>query len=136
MSMQFVKASQLHFEAVCALYQQAIEGMHARGMKQWDWEIYPSRAILESDLEKQQLYIAEADGALKGAFVLCGEMEEEYSRMEWHYGVKPATLHRLAMLPEVYSAETVRGILVFVHEEAVRLGFDSLRMDVCCEDEA
>ena len=33
-------------------------------------------------------------------------MEEEYSRLEWHYGVQPCTMHRFAMQQEVYTDET------------------------------
>lgn len=135
MSMQFAKANRNHFEKLCSLYQTVISAMRAQGLKQWEWDVYPSRALLENDLEKGQLYLAAEDGAIKGAFVLCGEMEEEYSRIEWHYGVSPATLHRFVMLPEVFFEDTIQQALDFVHQEAVRLGYDSLRVDVCPEEE-
>lgn len=135
MSIQFSRAKENQLKQICSLYQQVIEDMKAHGLRQWEWDVYPTRAQLEKDLENGELYRVDEDGSLIGAFVLCGDLEEEYSRMEWHYGVQPATLHRLAMLPEVFGTEMAGRMLAFVKDEALRLGFDSLRVDVCCEDE-
>ena len=135
MSIRFVKALPRQFDALCTLYQNVISVMRAHGLRQWEWEVYPTSDQLERDLEAGQLYRVEENGALCGAFVLCGDIAEEYSSLEWHYGVKPATLHRFAMLPEVFGMEMAGRMLSFVKEEALRLGFDSLRVDICCEDE-
>lgn len=136
MSIRFSQVSQRQFEEVCVLYQQVIAAMRAHGLKQWEWEVYPTRAQLETDMERNQLYRVDEDGQLAGAFVLCGDISEEYNRLEWHYGVKPATLHRLAMPPEAFGTEMAGRVLAFVKEEALRLGFDSLRVDICREDES
>ena len=133
--MKFVKAERNCFAKLCGLYQDVIGAMRQKGLRQWEWDVYPTSALLENDLEKEQLYLAMRDGAIVGAFVLCAEMEEEYSRIEWHYGVKPATLHRFVMLPEVFDEEGIRQALDFVRAEATRLGYDSLRVDVCPEEE-
>lgn len=135
MSIRFSRVKPTQFEDVCALYQQVIEGMQAHGLRQWEWDVYPTRDGLEADMHAGQLYRVDEDDRLAGAFVLCGELSEEYSAMEWHYGVNPATLHRFAMLPDVFGAEMAGRMLAFVKEEALRQGFDSLRVDVCCEDE-
>lgn len=39
------------------------------------------------------------------------------------------------MLPECFGTQLAARVLAFVKEEALRLGYDSLRMDVCGEDE-
>lgn len=135
MSIQFSKVKPQHFEEVCTLYQDVIAAMRAHGLKQWEWEVYPTRAQLEEDMEARQLYRVDEDGRLVGAFVLSGDLAEEYSRMEWHYGVCPATLHRFAMLPDAFGTELAGRMLAFVKEEALKQGFDSLRVDVSCEDE-
>ena len=122
-------------EEICALYQDVIASMQARGFKQWEWDVYPTREQLEKDAEAGELYRADEDGKLLCAFVLCDEMEEEYSRMEWHYGVNPCTLHRFAMRPESLDEDTAKRMLNFVKQEALSEGYDSLRVDICCEDE-
>ena len=134
MSIQFSKAKPEQFREICALYQDVIADMHRNGLKQWEWEVYPTIAQLEKDLQAGVLYRAEEDGVLAAAFVLSDEMEEEYSRMEWHYGVKPATMHRFAMRSG--ATEFASRVIAFVKEEALRLGYDSLRVDVSSEDES
>lgn len=135
MSIQFSKVKGQQFEEVCSLYQAVIEDMQAHGLKQWEWEMYPTRDQLESDMNARRLYRVEEDGRLVGAFALSDDLEEEYGRMEWHYGVQPATLHRFAMLPDAFGTELAGRVLAFVKDEALKLGFDSLRVDISCEDE-
>ena len=135
MSIQFSKVKASQFKEICQLYQDVIADMQKCGMKQWTWEVYPTASQLEKDIELGVLYRMDEDGVPAGAFVLCGDMSEEYSALEWHYGVKPATLHRFAMLPGVFGTEMAGRVLTFVKEEALRLGFDSLRVDISCEDE-
>lgn len=135
MSIVFSKVKSNHFSEVCELYQQVIEAMQAHGLKQWEWEVYPTRDQLEADMTARQLYRVDEDDHLVGAFVLSGDLSEEYNSMEWHYGVQPATLHRFAMLPGAFGTELAGRVLAFVKEEALKQGYDSLRVDISCEDE-
>lgn len=132
---EFARVREEQFGEICALYQDVISDMNQNGLRQWEWEVYPTRAQLEEDMHAGRLYSVQEDGCLSGAFALSGDLTEEYSRMEWHYGVRPATLHRFAMLPQVFGTEMAMRVLAFVREEALRLGYDSLRMDVSCEDQ-
>ena len=132
---EFAKVRQEEFQVVCALYQDVIKDMNQNGLRQWEWDIYPTREQLEKDVNEGKLYRVNVDGELAGAFVLSGDLSEEYSNMEWQYGVRPSTLHRFAMKSGVFGTEMAKRVLAFVKEEALRQGFDSLRMDVSCEDE-
>ncbi len=131
---EFAKVKAAQFQEICALYQNVISDMNQNGLRQWEWDVYPTRDQLEKDMKEGKLYRMDEDGHLAGAFVLSGDLSPEYSNMEWYYGLHPATLHRFAMLPEVFGTEMAKRVLTFVKEEAYRLGFDSLRMDVSCED--
>ena len=51
MSIQFAKVAPEQFQEICALYQDVIRDMRARGLKQWEWDVYPTRAQLEADAE-------------------------------------------------------------------------------------
>lgn len=135
MSIGFAKVTPEQFQEVCALYQDVIRDMRARGLKQWEWDVYPTRAQLEADAEQGRLYRMDSAGKLLAAFVVCGDMGEEYAQLSWHYGVTPATMHRFAMLPECFGTQLAAQVLAFVKQEALRLGYDILRMDVCGEDE-
>ena len=132
---EFAKVRGEEFQEICALYQDVIKDMNANGLRQWEWDVYPTREQLEKDMLAGKLYRMEEDGRLSGAFVLSGDLSEEYNKMEWQYGIRPATLHRFAMLPGVFGTEMAGRVLTFVKEEALRLGFDSLRVDISCEDE-
>ena len=130
----FEKVNGEQFQEICALYQDVIRDMNANGLQQWEWDVYPTQEQLQKDVQAGKLYRVEEDGHLVGAFVLSGDLSPEYNSMEWQYGLRPATLHRFAMRAEVFGTEMAKRVLAFVKEEALRQGFDSLRMDVSCED--
>ena len=129
---RFSPVTEARFAQVCALYQDVIGDMRARGLSQWEWGVYPTREQLERDVETGRLYQAEADGALVACFALSDELEAEYAQIQWQYGVRPATLHRLAMRGA--TPALMDEVLAFVRLEARRLGYDSLRLDTCEED--
>ena len=134
MSIQFSLVAPNRFQQVCALYQDVIRDMRTRGLRQWEWDVYPTRAQLEEDVAQGRLYRVEEEGRLIAVFALCGTLEPEYAHITWEYGVRPAALHRFVMAAE--SLELASRVLAFVKEEALRLGYDSLRLDTCAEDEA
>lgn len=134
MSFKFKKAKEKDFSELRALYQTVIGDMRERGLRQWEWGAYPSEELLEEDIQSGILYRAEEDGELCAAFAVSDALEEAYNSIAWQYGVKPATLHRLAIRPDCFGSEMVERMLRFVKEEAKRLGFDCLRLDVCDED--
>ena len=68
MSIAFSPATPQRFQEICALYQDVIRDMHARGLKQWEWDVYPTRAQLEDDITHGRLYRVEDEGRLIAAF--------------------------------------------------------------------
>lgn len=80
------------------LYDQARTYMARTGNPhQWPPE-YPGAVRLTEDIENQQLYVVERDGALCGAFVL--QLGDEFGyadiRGKWLRDVPYGTIHRLA----------------------------------------
>ena len=67
MSIRFSPATPERFQEVCALYQDVIRDMHSRGLKQWEWDVYPTRAQLEEDVTHGRLYRVEDEGRLIAA---------------------------------------------------------------------
>ena len=135
MDVRFERVKGKALAEVCGLYQEVIADMRARGLRQWDWDSYPTRELLERDVKAGRLYRACAKGAPIAAFALCADMEDEYARLSWQYGVKPASLHRVAVAPDRFDAAFVKELLTFAKAEALREGYDSLRLDACREDE-
>ncbi len=135
MSISFSLAQKERMDELFAFYQNVIAAMRHHGLREWEWGVYPSEQLIRRDIAEGSLYLMEEDGKLLAAFAISARQEEEYARVPWLFGVKPATLHRLAMAPESYGLGMAQRVMVFVKVQAQRLGFDSLRMDSSGENE-
>jgi mannose-6-phosphate isomerase len=120
---------------VFALYQSAVENMHARGLYQWEWGEYPSEEILREDVRLRRLYRLDTDEGLTAVFAVCVGQDREYEDVPWQFGVNPVCLHRIAVRPDRQGKGHARAILDFVKEEGRRLGCDCLRLDTCVDNE-
>ena len=93
--------------ALYAIYQSARAFMWANGNPtQWD-PSYPSPALLESDLQKNALYVCVSENRTVGAFALLLGEEPTYQVItegRWHSDAPCGTIHRVA------SDGSVRGI--------------------------
>ncbi len=135
MSLSFRVVEKEGFAAICQLFQSVIADMRHRGLKQWEWGVYPTAEILREDMEKGALYQMEEDGQMIGAFALSAQQDEAYARLSWHFGVKPAMMHRLALRPDCFGLGLAQRVLVYAKDEAQRLSYDSLRVDTSSENQ-
>lgn len=133
---RFSVVSREELVPICKLYQTVIADMRSGGLKQWEWGVYPNEDLLRSDIERGILYRMDEDGETLGAFAISPDQEEVYRQVAWHFGVKPATLHLLALKPGCYGLGLAQRVAVYVKEEARRLGYDSIRMDTSTENES
>ena len=89
------------------LYEQARRFMVQTGNPtQWG-DGYPKQPLLEQDIARQQLYVAEDAGALTAVFMFFQGPEPTYAEIfegQWLDDAPYGTIHRLA------SAGTVRGM--------------------------
>ncbi len=129
MSLSFHRLPMQALQDACGLFQKAVADMQYRGLRQWEWGKYPNAEILEEDIRNGALYGMEQEGRLVGAVALCPQQEPQYEALAWHFGVKPLTLHRLALDPEAVGRGLAGEAMAFAKEEGLRLGFDSLRLD-------
>ena len=117
------------FAEICALYQEAVADMLARGLEQWHWGVYPYAELLTEDVAERRLYCLADDGRIVGAFALYFEQGEEYADVPWHYGTKPVCPHRLALRPGCEGRGYAREMVAFAKEQGLRHGCDCLRVD-------
>ena len=86
-------------ETILQIYETARRFMRASGnLLQWA-DGYPQRALLESDIEKKQLYVAEENGALQGVFAFILGDDPTYAYIEggaWLNDRPYGTIHRIA----------------------------------------
>ena len=91
---------------------------------QWG-DSHPARVILESDIEKGDLYVCEVDGEIRGAFALLFGTDPTYSYIEdgaWPNEKPYATIHRIA------SDGQIKGIFTKCFEYALTRA-DEIRID-------
>lgn len=81
------------------IYAAARSFMRAHGnLNQWNGP-YPDKETLLDDIARQQLYVVESDGYIRGCFALIGGAEPTYHTIEnghWHADSPYGTIHRIA----------------------------------------
>lgn len=111
--------------AIEAVYAAARAYMVQSGNpNQWG-DGHPPRALLESDIEKGDLFVCEIDGEIRGAFALLFGADPTYSYIEdgaWPNDLPYATIHRIA------SDGRVKGIFTKCFEYALKHA-DEIRID-------
>jgi len=115
--------------ALCRLFESGIQDMDEKGLDQWRWEVYPSEAVLMDDVQAQTLYIMKENGEALAAFTINEEQHPLYATLHWHFGVHPAVLHRLIVSPSRQRQGLGREAMAHVVRIAMKLGYDSLRLD-------
>lgn len=119
---------------ICALYQAVSAHMQSAGFGQWAWPEYPNESLLQKDLETGALYLLKEDGVILGAAAINESFDEEYRNIPWLFGVRPGSIHRLA----VHPARLQQGIARKIMDAGLTLlrerGCDSLRLDTCSDN--
>lgn len=129
MSLYPRKAVENDIPALCSLFEACIQDMDEKGLDQWRWEVYPSEEVLMEDVKAQTLYITEEDGVILSAFTINEDQHPLYATLPWHFGVRPAVLHRLVVNPSRQHKGLGREAMAHVIRIARELGHDSLRLD-------
>ncbi len=82
------------------LIMQLITGvlplMHASGNFQWDAH-YPSVAVFENDISKDQLWVVENDGDIAGIAAITTDSDPEYAALDRDLNEPAIVTHRLAV---------------------------------------
>ena len=123
------KAEQADIPALCQLFESSIQDMDEKGLDQWRWEVYPNEAVLMEDVQEQTLYLLEEEGEPLAAFTINEEQDDQYATLHWHFGVRPAVLHRLVVSPKRQRQGLGREAMGHVLRIAKEAGYDSLRLD-------
>ena len=125
MSFSVRQAVKGDFESVLGVYAKAREFMKITGNPtQWG-NAYPSKDLLENDLEKGQLFVVEYLGKVVGSFVFFVGDEPNYAYIEngeWAKNGEYGVLHKVA------SNGSVKGVFGKILEFA-KSKADYLRID-------
>jgi ribosomal protein S18 acetylase RimI-like enzyme len=129
LEMKISQGAQSDLNAVICLIGECIRHMEARGIHQWD-EIYPDRAIIETDLTNGLLYVAREDGRCRAMVTVHEYQPCEYAPIEWQYPAERLlVVHRLAVHPNSEGRGIGRKLMEFVEDMARNGGYEAIRLD-------
>lgn len=129
MQLKFQLAEKTDLEKIIQLYKNAIAKMDEQNIPQWD-EVYPDRATLEDDINKNQMIVGEKDGKIAVCFVLNEECDEEYKNGKW---ICPdsrfCVIHRLCVSPDFQNQGIAGETMKHIEEVCRTQKYDSIRLD-------
>jgi len=116
-------------DAIMLLTKACAKAMIAKGIYQWN-EHYPNPFAFENDVKRNELYVLEVDGQVKGTIVISTFMDEEYMPIDWltqnHNNIY---IHRLAIHPELQGQGYAQQLMNFAEQFAIDNSYSSIRLD-------
>ena len=123
------KATQADFQELVNLYHTVADDMNAHGLNQWRWGQYPNEALIQGSLDRQTQYVLKEDGVIILTVAIDTCPDEAYQYVNWLFGVKPGSFHRLAILPTAQGRGLGRQVLPEIFDILRGLGCDCLHCD-------
>jgi ribosomal protein S18 acetylase RimI-like enzyme len=117
------------------LVRRVIPLMRAVGNLQWD-DAYPNTEVFHRDIERNQLWLAEIDGAIGGFAAITTDQEAEYAQVGWDIHERAIVVHRLAVDLEFRGAGIASALMQQAEVIARQSGISVLRVDTSAENEA
>ncbi|MBT8303469.1 MAG: GNAT family N-acetyltransferase [Bacteroidia bacterium] len=103
--------------------------MISKGIHQWN-DHYPSKTAFINDLERNELYVLDANETVKGCIVISTHMDEEYKPIQWLTNNNNSIyVHRLAIEPSMQGKGYAQKLMEYAERLAKRQGFKSIRLD-------
>lgn len=123
------KATQTDFQELTDLYRTVADDMNLRGLSQWRWGQYPNEELIRGDLAHGTLHIVREAGKILLAVAVDTIHEAAYDGVNWLFGGKPGSFHRLAILPEAQGKGLARRVFPEIFDLLRAQGCDCLRCD-------
>jgi len=115
-------------DSVYSLVQEAIRHMDNQGIPQWD-DIYPSKVVLNADIENRQMHLIEVEGRVAGLIVINEDQSPEYAGVAWRHGGRVLVVHRLTIHPDYQRHKLAFYLMDFAEEMAATGNYDCIRLD-------
>lgn len=123
------KALVLDLEKLYSITKSCAKQMIAKGIFQWN-ENYPSKEILQKDIELQQIWKLEEKGTIIGVIVLTEIEDKEYQDVKWlTRNNNNLYIHRLAIKPEYQRKGYAQELMNFAENYALQNNYNSIRLD-------
>ena len=123
------KAKLNELREIKTLTEACAKALQQQNIFQWNAH-YPSLKKLQNDIEKQELYVFEAENTIISIIVLTSKMDEVYRNIDWLSETdNNLYVHRLATHPEFWGKGYARTMMEFAEEFAKNKNFISIRLD-------
>ena len=132
--MEITRAKSRNINELIDLFSEARETISRLGIDQWQ-NGYPSKEIIEEDIELNRLYVVMSDNKLCGTFVMINDGEPTYDHIfngNWLTGNDSTSyiaIHRVAIAVAARGQGISTKIINYAIEYAKSLSRDSLRID-------
>jgi ribosomal protein S18 acetylase RimI-like enzyme len=127
--MEIAYAVEKDVDRVMSLIKDCIRDMESHGIHQWG-EYYPTREIIQDDIENRSLYTAKEDDEILGIIAVNEEQPPEWEKANWSTQEgRILTVHRLAVKPTMQKQGIARRLLDYAEDYAVGNGYTSIRLD-------
>ena len=127
--MQIDKATFSHLDEVYQIMMLCKNDLINKGIYQWN-EKYPSKNVLQNDIELQQLWVLKEKQTLVGCVVLTTIEDEEYKPVKWLTKTQNFLyIHRLAVHPDFQGKGNAQKLMDYSENYAIKNNFDSIRLD-------
>ena len=129
-----IKATISDLEEIYSLTKRCAKDLIEKGIFQWN-ESYPSKEILQKDIELQQLWKLQDNGVIIGIIVLTEIEDIEYSTVKWlTMNKKNIYVHRLAVDPKNQGKGFAKQLMDFAENYAEEHNYASIRLDTFSEN--
>jgi len=123
------RATYSNLEACHLITKSCASAMIKNGIFQWN-EAYPSKDVLDRDIELQQLWKLTENNTIIGVIVLTKIEDVEYKSVKWLTKNKyHLYIHRLAVHPTYQGKGYAQKLMSFAEDYALKNGFHSIRLD-------
>ena len=131
-----IRLATLHdITQIMELIAEVVPVMIASGNLQWD-NNYPNTAVFTNDINKNQLWVAEAEGQIAGIIAITTDQEPEYTKVGWDINESAIVTHRLAVSPQYRGLGVAAALLQQAENEAIRRDIKTLRVDTNASNQA
>jgi ribosomal protein S18 acetylase RimI-like enzyme len=119
---------------IMELVRSVVPAMRAAGNHQWD-DTYPNPAAFTRDIEENQLWVAEIDGALAGVAAITNDPGHQYQELGWDLSEPALTIHRLAVDPAFRGLGIASALMQHAENLALARNIAVLRVDTSAENQ-
>ncbi len=133
--MEIRLATEMDIPGLLAVLAAVVPLMRAAGNLQWD-EAYPNARVLEEDIARGELWVAEVDGRVGGMAAITMDQSPEYADVGWDIQERAIVIHRLAVHPECRGLGIAQELLRQAEDVARERGISKLRVDTNTGNEA